>query len=68
MFSILGLPVLLSVQVSGNSRDYNVDLSPKFLLSAGDLVKMLLRTGVQASHLFFFPVLRAVSICEIYQR
>ncbi len=68
MFLILGLPVLLSVQVSGNSRDYNVDLSPKFLLSAGDLVKMLLRTGVQASHFFLFSVLRAVSIYGSYQR
>lgn len=30
----------------GNSRDYNVDLVPKFIMSTGKLVKVLLTTDV----------------------
>jgi Rab GDP dissociation inhibitor len=30
----------------GNSRDYNVDLVPKFLMASGLMVKFLLKTGV----------------------
>jgi Rab GDP dissociation inhibitor len=30
----------------GQSRDYNVDLIPKFLMSSGLMVKFLLKTGV----------------------
>jgi len=30
----------------GRARDYNVDLCPKFLMSCGDLVKVLLHTKV----------------------
>jgi len=30
----------------GHNRDYNVDLVPKFLMSTGVLVKLLLKTGV----------------------
>ncbi|KAN0055864.1 hypothetical protein ACTA71_011751 [Dictyostelium dimigraforme] len=33
-------------EVLGSSRDYNVDLIPKFILSSGLLVKMLLHTDV----------------------
>jgi len=30
----------------GRSRDYNVDLIPKFIMACGDLVKILLHTKV----------------------
>jgi len=30
----------------GASRDYNVDLIPKFIMAAGELVKMLVKTDV----------------------
>merc|ERR1712000_601137 len=30
----------------GSSRDYNVDLIPKFIMSSGELVKMLIKTDV----------------------
>ena len=30
----------------GNSRDYNIDLMPKFIMANGKLVKMLIMTNV----------------------
>eukprot|EP00735_Rhodelphis_limneticus_P005136 TRINITY_DN1686_c0_g1::TRINITY_DN1686_c0_g1_i1::g.17745::m.17745 TRINITY_DN1686_c0_g1::TRINITY_DN1686_c0_g1_i1::g.17745 ORF type:complete len:442 (+),score=159.19,sp/P50395/GDIB_HUMAN/59.12/0.0,GDI/PF00996.13/4.9e-207 TRINITY_DN1686_c0_g1_i1:62-1387(+) len=33
-------------QAFGPSRDYNVDLIPKYIMAAGQLVKMLIHTGV----------------------
>lgn len=35
-----------SVQRFGRSKEYNIDLCPKFIMANGDLVKMLLGTGV----------------------
>jgi RAB protein geranylgeranyltransferase component A len=34
------------VESLGRSRDYNIDLVPKFIMSAGTLVKILLHTDV----------------------
>ena len=33
--------------VEGRSRDWNVDLIPKFLMANGALVKLLIHTGKQ---------------------
>ena len=30
----------------GNSRDFNIDLAPKFIMANGKLVKMLIMTNV----------------------
>ncbi|XP_027201068.1 GDP dissociation inhibitor [Dermatophagoides pteronyssinus] len=39
-------PTQMAIEEYGRSRDWNVDLIPKFLMANGQLVKLLLHTGV----------------------
>jgi Rab GDP dissociation inhibitor len=51
--------------VLGNSREYNIDLAPKFIMANGILVKMLIMTASDACHtiaLFQARVLLSASV------
>jgi len=37
----------------GSSRDYNVDMVPKFIMAGGELVRVLVHTGVPLPHTHF---------------
>lgn len=37
----------------GSSRDYNVDMVPKFIMAGGELVRVLVHTGAPLSHTHF---------------
>ncbi len=39
----------------GHNRDWNIDLIPKFVMADGQLVRMLIKTGVSA-YLEWLPV------------
>jgi Rab GDP dissociation inhibitor len=55
----------------GKLRDYNIDLVPKFIMAGGQLVKVLIHTGV-ANYMEFKPVdgsfvysSRAGKVCKV---
>lgn len=37
----------------GSSRDYNVDMVPKFIMAGGELVRVLVHTGAPLPHTHF---------------
>lgn len=46
LFSKFNMPAFQQADEYGRSRDWNVDLIPKFLMANGQLVKLLIHTGV----------------------
>ncbi|CAN7937210.1 unnamed protein product [Ixodes hexagonus] len=46
LFSKFSMPAFQQADEYGRSRDWNVDLIPKFLMANGQLVKLLIHTGV----------------------
>jgi len=46
LFSRFGSNDVLTEEKFGRGRDWNVDLIPKFLMANGQLVKLLIHTGV----------------------
>lgn len=49
-------------EVLGHNRDWNIDLLPKFIMSGGKLVKMLLKTQVSQ-----YMNWKAIDGCYVYQ-
>ena len=48
----------------GSSRDYNVDMVPKFIMAGGELVRVLVHTGVSESVSRTMSVSRAINFYE----
>lgn len=47
----------------GSSRDYNVDMVPKFIMAGGELVRVLVHTGAQHR---LFAVLTRVLVKKLH--